>query len=221
MFLDTANLKEINKNFSLGIFKGVTTNPTLLLKEKKERFELIDAILSTGIESLFVQVVGETVEELQEDYKKIRAIHTEKEIIIKVPINVVGLEFIKEIKKNYPEQQILGTAIYSTDQGILASIAGCDYLAPYVNRMSNNDLDPYVAISQMKQFIDKRGLSTKIMAASFKNTKQVIDALMAGAHTATIPTDIADQMINKELAMNAIDVFNRHGKELEGIFPEK
>lgn len=217
MFLDTANIDEINDNLLLGIFKGVTTNPTLLLKEKKERFSQINNILATDVEVLFVQVIGETVEELIEDYNKIRNIQMDKKIVIKVPMNTIGLEFVKNIKQLYPKQLVLGTAIYSSDQGILATVVGCDYLAPYVNRMSNNNLDPYTSIAQMRKFIDNRQLPTKIMAASFKNANQVVDSLIAGAHTATIPAEIVDQMMNKELALNAIRVFNNHGQELNKL----
>lgn len=217
MFLDTASIDEINGKLPLGIFKGITTNPTILLKEKKERFSHINTILASDVELLFVQVIGETVEELKRDYVKIRSIQTDKKIAIKIPMNTEGLEFVKTIKKLYPEQIVLGTAIYSSDQGILSAVAGCDYIAPYVNRMSNNNLDPYTSIAQMRNFIDDRKLSTKIMAASFKNTNQVVDSLMAGAHTATIPAEIVDQMMNKELAINAIKVFNDHGQELNKL----
>lgn len=217
MFLDTASIDEINEKLPLGIFKGVTTNPTLLLKENKERFSHINTLLASDIELLFVQVVGETIEELKKDYITIRNIETYKKIIIKVPMNTTGLEFVKITKQSYPEQLILGTAIYSSDQGILSAIAGCDYLAPYVNRMSNNNLDPYRSITQMRKFIDDRQLTTKIMAASFKNANQVVDSLTAGAHTATIPAEIIDQMMNKELALNAIKVFNGHGQELNKL----
>ncbi|AEB30101.1 translaldolase [Carnobacterium sp. 17-4] len=217
MFLDTASIDEINEKLPLGIFKGVTTNPTLLLKENKERFSHLNTLLASDVELLFVQVIGETVEELKKDYTIIQNIQTDKEIVIKVPMDTIGLEFVKITKQNYSEQLILGTAIYSSDQGILSAVVGCDYLAPYVNRMSNNNLDPYRSITQMRKFIDNRQLPTKIMAASFKNANQVVDALIAGAHTATIPTDIVDQMMNKELAINAIKIFNSHGKELNKL----
>ena len=215
MFLDTANLEEIEKNVKLGFFKGVTTNPTLLLKEKEERFQHIDNVLERDVDLVFVQVIGDTIEEFYEDYDKICKINPSKNVGIKVPMNTIGMQFVKEIKAKSPERSILGTAIYSADQGILSSLVGCDYIAPYVNRMSNNNLDPYASISQMRQFIDDRSLKTKIMAASFKNTNQVIDALMAGAHTATIPADLVEKMVNKELAVNAINVFNEHGRELQ------
>jgi len=221
MFLDSVNIKEINENMKLGVIKGVTSNPTLLLKEGQERTDQIIRILNTDVELLFVQIVGDTLEEMKNDYETITNISTEKTIGLKVSLNSIGLEFIKKVKEKDKVQIILGTAVYSADQGILGALAGCDYLAPYVNRMSNNNLDPYRSIKQMRTFIDDRGLDTEIMGASFKNSNQVVDALIAGAHMATISNDILNQMINKELAANAIQVFNNDGDKLEDLYKKK
>lgn len=215
MFLDTVNLKEIDEGLQLGFIKGVTSNPTLLLKEGKDRFTQIERILEKNITTLFIQIVGNTIEELDEDYREIKEIKTDKEIGIKVPLNFNGLLLIKKIKTENPEQLVLGTAVYSADQGIMGSLAGCDYIAPYINRMENNNLNPNEAIYEMRKFIDDRCLTTKIMGASFKNTNQVIKALMSGAHTVTIPMDVLKKMTDKQLATSAIAVFNSHGKQLE------
>lgn len=218
MYLDSVNIEEIQVGLQLGFIKGVTSNPTLFLREGKARAEQIEQIVETDTEMLFVQLVGATVAELVADYQKIKAIPTDKKIGIKVPLNFTGLTFIHKIKEENPGQIILGTGIYSADQGIMGALAGCDYLAPYVNRMANNAIDPNHAISQMRTFIDERGLSTKIMGASFKNATQVVDALTAGAHTVTVPMDILRGLTDKQLATSAIQVFNDHGKELAEQF---
>lgn len=215
MFLDTANVEEINEGLQLGFIKGVTTNPTLLLEEGEARSEQIEKILQTDTSLFFVQLIGDTVEELMLDYQKIKEIETKKDVGVKVPLNFNGLTTIRKIKEEDPKQIVLGTGIYSADQGIMGSLAGCDYIAPYFNRMENNNLDANESIYQMRKFIDDRGLSTKIMGASFKNTNQVIHALMAGAHTVTIPGDILKGLANKQLAISGIEVFNQHGRELE------
>ncbi len=218
MFLDTANINEINQCFKTGVFKGITTNPTLLLKEKKDRFKQIDELLKTPAELLFLQLVGTTVHERYDDYKRLKAIVTDKQLGYKIPIDLVGLELIKKIKADNSSEMILGTAIYSADQAILAGLAGCDYVAPYVNRMENNNIDAYKEIEAMREFYYRRKLPCKILAASFKNTSQVIRALNAGAHTCTIPTDIFMTMINKGLATEAIKVFNEDGEKLNAVF---
>lgn len=129
----------------------------------------------------------------------------------------MGVGVISKLKKEDPDHVILGTAIYSADQAILGALAQCDYLAPYVNRMSTHGIDPYEAINKTRAFIDSRKLNAQIMGASFKNSQQVVYALTSGAHTVTIPYDIYLQMIDKEIALSAIDVFNQHGEELRGM----
>jgi TalC/MipB family fructose-6-phosphate aldolase len=217
MFLDTANINDINKYIKTGILKGVTTNPTILLKENINRFQQIENILSTNTDLLFAQLIGVTIEELYEDYEKLKKIKGCKKIAYKVPINLIGLEVVNKIKSDNPKTIVLGTAIYSADQGILAALAGCDYVAPYVNRMSNNNINPFDEISKMRSFYEDRDLDCRILAASFKNTNQIVGALEAGAHTCTIPTDIFKQMANKDLALNAIEVFNEDGQKLDEI----
>lgn len=213
MYLDTANLEEIKQAFKSGIFKGITTNPSILYKEGNPREAQIRAILKLNIPYIYVQTVGDTYEERLEDCKKICQLG--ENVGIKVPIDSIGLEVIKTIKATEPKRKILGTAIYSADQGILGALAGCDALAPYVNRMMNNDIDPFEAIKKIRQIIDDRGLKTEILSASFKNAGQVTKALLSGSHTATISYDIYLQMINKPLAAEAITVFNQHGRETE------
>ncbi len=217
MYLDTANLDEIKEAMKTGVIAGITTNPTILKKEGKPRFEQIDSIMALNPPILFVQVIGDTTEELFEDFLKIDSYAKERNysIGVKVPMSFMGLECVKKIKQANPEMVVLGTAIYSADQVILSALAGCDLVAPYVNRMYNNAIDAMGEINKMKTFIVDRGLDTEILAASFKNTNQVTEALMSGADTCTIPFDLFKQMIDKELAIGAIKVFNEHGRELE------
>lgn len=215
MFLDTVNIDEINNYLNTGVLKGVTSNPTLLLKEGKNRDEQIKEILAMDVDQLFVQVIGDSVETLWADYELIKELETDnKKIALKVSLNTEGFRFIQKIKEKDPERIVLGTAIYSADQAILGAIAGCEYLAPYVNRMENNNIDAFEVIEQSRQFIDSRELNSQIMGASFKNTNQVIHALNAGAHIVTVPPEILEKMMNKELAIDAIDVFNSDGQEL-------
>lgn len=211
MYLDTANIKEIEMALKTGVIQGVTTNPSILKKENKPRLMQIDDIIALNPKILYVQVIGYTVNELVEDFKNLMEYSQKKQynIGIKVPMSFIGLEAVRHMKNLKNDVKILGTAIYSSDQVILSSLAGCDLVAPYVNRMQNNGINPFDEINKMRKFIDSRNLNTQIIAASFKNTSQVTDALINGAHTCTIPFDILKQMMDKELAISAIDVFNK------------
>ena len=214
MFIDTNEIDAIKAFAKTGILKGVTTNPTILSKGNKSRFKQLEELLDLGFEEVFVQVLGTTADEMVADYEAIRTFDANHKLSIKVPVTQQGLEAITRIKRDDSKRVVLGTLIYSADQGVLATIAGCDYLAPYVNRMSNNNIDPLQVISHMRSFIDERSFRTKIMAASFKNANQVIDSLAAGAHTATVPPDVFESMMNKDLALKALDVFENDGRAL-------
>lgn len=121
---------------------------------------------------------------------------------------------IREIKKQDNEISVLGTAIYSADQAILAAHAGCDYIAPYIKRMERADLTPYETIKAVRGYLDREELPTKIMGASFESAEQVIKILDAGAHTVTISPEVYREMAEKQIANNAITVFNEDALSL-------
>ena len=213
LYLDTANLIELKKAFSSNILKGVTTNPTILLKENRKRDEIINEILASTTGIVFVQTVGERFDEIYEDALKIMEFKSSR-IALKIPAHLEGIEVIKRIKDEYPEVKILATAIFSVDQAILSAIAGSDFIAPYINRMENNNIDPYEVIRKTRKIYDDQGFKTKILGASFKNSNQLIDTFYAGAHTATISYELYTSMANKDLALLSIKKFNEDAYKL-------
>lgn len=215
MYLDTANVEEIKVALETGVIKGVTTNPTILKKGEKSRKEQLIDIASIGIEDIFVQVVGVDSKEMYFDFLNLEKLGQEigLKFGIKVPITFEGLKAIKSIKDHDKTVRILGTAIYTADQGIMGALAGCDMLAPYVNRMENNSVNPFDEIEKIRYVIDDKDLNTTILAASFKNSSQVVNALVSGAHDATIPMDILKSIVDKDVAIKAVEVFNQHGLE--------
>ncbi len=215
MYLDTANLEEIKSALRTGILRGVTTNPSILKKEKRARAEVLKDIVELGPKEVFAQVLGVTSEEMFEDYLKLKALGEEIgfKFSIKVPVCFEGLVAVQKIKEDDEDVVILGTAIYSSDQMIMATAAGCDMLAPYINRMQNNSIDSYEEIAKARAFIDDRGLKTEILGASFKNASQIVNCLTSGAHTCTIPYDLFVQLMNKDVSLKAIEVFDKDGKE--------
>lgn len=215
MYLDTANVEEIKVALETGVIKGVTTNPTILKKGEKSRKEQLIDIASIGIEDIFVQVVGVDSKEMYSDFLNLEKLGQEigLKFGIKVPITFEGLKAIKSIKDHDKTVRILGTAIYTADQGIMGALAGCDMLAPYVNRMENNSVNPFDEIEKIRYVIDDKDLNTTILAASFKNSSQVVNALVSGAHDATIPMDILKSIVDKDVAIKAVEVFNQHGLE--------
>lgn len=216
MYLDTANSELIKKYIDFDWVTGVTTNPTLLKTESiKKRIESIQEILEIINErQLFVQITGETVEELIKDAEKILALKDNR-IALKIAANEAGFKAIQSIKNRYPKVVILATAIFSVEQAYLAGIAGCDWIAPYVNRMENQSLDAMEVVSKIAEVYANQRIETKILGASYKNTSQVINSLLAGADDVTIPTSLIEVMMKNKLAADSIQVFNQHAAEKE------
>ena len=209
IYLDTARFDYLSERLPLGIFEGITTNPKILSKEPGNRESILEGIVKLHPKSLFVQLVGDNFSQMMEDYYNIKELENKLQFKfkMKVPITVEGIKVIKRLKSL--NEEILGTVIYGSDQAILASIAGCDYLAPYVNRMITNDIDAFLQLEQMRQFIDDHDLNTKIIAASFKRVDEVMKAYQSGAHFVTIGEDVLDQMLSKKIVFEAVSEFNR------------
>ncbi|MBA3926198.1 transaldolase family protein [Listeria rustica] len=213
MFLDTANITEIEAMLAFGWITGVTTNPTLLAKEKgRSRADISREILSILSEEqrLFIQATGETQTELYEDAQII--LSKDARIAIKIPANEIGFRVMTQLKQERPDVEILATAIFSVEQSYLAALAGCDWVAPYVNRMANQGLQPAHVIADTAQLFKQLGVPTKILGASFKNTAQITETLLAGATDVTIPTDLVTVMMQNKLAADSIHAFNLDAK---------
>ncbi|MBC2185161.1 transaldolase [Listeria sp. FSL L7-0229] len=210
MFLDTGNLEEIKKALQFPFFEGVTTNPTILLKENQPRKTHITNIPAKLV---FVQAAGLTEDEIWEDVARIQAIEPAKgtAIGLKIPAHEAGVQVIAKVRAKFPDAIILATAIFSSEQGYIAALSGADYLAPYYNRMEVSGLDAAKTIAELRYVLDLQGLEdVKIMGASFKNSRQIMQALASGADTVTISYDLFLQMMNKPLALESIEKFNEH-----------
>ncbi|EAC5900253.1 transaldolase [Listeria monocytogenes] len=210
MFLDTGNLEEIKKALQFPFFEGVTTNPTILLKENRPRKTHIGSVQAKVV---FVQAAGLTEEEIWEDVLRIQAIEPAEGTVIglKIPAHEAGIKVIAKVRANFPNEIILATAIFSLEQGYIAALSGADYLAPYYNRMEVSGLDAAKTIEELRYVLDLQGLEdVKIMGASFKNSRQIMQALASGADTVTIGYDLFLQMMNKPLALESIEKFNEH-----------
>lgn len=205
--LDTANVEEIKKYCSFYEITGVTTNPTILAREKKPFFPLFEEIKGIiGDKQLHVQVTGDTWEDMIKEAECIIE-KIGKDTYVKVPSNEQGIKAMKELKKG--GIRVTATAIYSTQQAMLAAVAGADYVAPYFNRMNNLNVDSKQVIADIAHLYELHNKDTKILAASFKNTQQIMDSLMAGAHAVTVSGELLSDMLTNPLIYGAVDGFHK------------
>ncbi|MDN6161851.1 MAG: fructose-6-phosphate aldolase, partial [Atopostipes sp.] len=192
LILDTANIEKIEDYLRYLPVHGVTTNPSILSKEKNlnpiKQLNKIRELIGKD-RSLHVQVVATDFGGIMKDAHKIID-SIDEEIYIKIPVTKEGLKAMKVLKEE--GMNITATTVYSKVQAFLAMDLEVDYIAPYVNRMKNLELNPNDLIQSLSNQIEKNNRSTKILGASFKNSRQVIRSIELGAHFVTVSTEIID-----------------------------
>lgn len=213
---DSANLAELEKYVEIFPITGVTSNPSILKAEGKiELFSHLKKIRKIiGInKTLHVQVIAEDFEGILKEADKILK-NVDDKVYIKVPTTEEGLKAIRTIKSR--GIGVTATAIYTKIQGFMAIAAGADFIAPYYNRMENLDIDSGATIAALRQMIDENGISTKILAASFKNIAQVNAALIAGAHTVTVQPLLLHEAFGIAAIKKAVDDFHTDWVKTQG-----
>ncbi len=205
-FIDTANLDEIREAASLGILDGVTTNPSLMAKEAgkgktfeqilKEICELVDGPISAEAVSL-------DYEGIVREGRKLSKIH--KNIVVKVPVTKEGLKAVKTLEEEGIRTNV--TLVFSPSQGLMAAKAGASFVSPFVGRL--DDISHY-GMDLVRQLVDifmNYGLETEIIVASIRNPLHVVEAAQMGAHIATIPFKVINQLVKHPLTDIGIERF--------------
>lgn len=214
--IDSANLDDIANYGSWFPYCGITCNPTIIRKEGRIDFfshlEKIKTLIGEK-KQLHVQVVSATsdgmIKEAHRLAEKIGA-----DVYVKIPVTEEGLQAIRILKKE--NFNITATAIYSAIQGFLAIGCGADYLAPYYNRIESNNGDPEQVIGSFYKMIAKENSRTKILAASFKNSAQVVKAILAGAHAVTLSSELLKTLITSPVIDDAVQNFQNDWKSIFG-----
>jgi len=204
--LDSANLKELEYGMMYYPVDGVTTNPSILKADLPfDYFTHLKAIKTLcGERTFHVQLASLMCEDMLKEAETIWA-ELGKDVYLKIPMTEEGVKATKEVKAR--GGKVTATAIYYTFQGVMAIHAGADYLAPYCNRMENNDIDFVQTIEELRTLIDRDGYNAKILAASFKNVKQVTAAIAAGAHCVTVQPALLKTAMHSALVSDAVEAF--------------
>ncbi|KKI92369.1 transaldolase [Bacillus sp. SA1-12] len=195
LVIDSANSNAINELHEYLPIDGVTTNPSIIVKEKKEFLPLLKDIRNViGEEKeLFVQTISEKAEDIREEAHYIcHAISGN--LLVKVPVTIEGIKAIKMLKKD--GIRTLATTIYTPMSALLAAKAGADYVAPYVNRIDNLTGNGVKVVSDIIQLFSSHNLSCQVLAASFKNVQQLHGVFLSGTHGITASPELIKEMLN-------------------------
>lgn len=217
LYLDSADLGQIARfNACLPVY-GITTNPSILAKAGCGLSELLPQVAAIlGKQArIHVQVVSESADAMLNEALHLRDLPYD--IVVKVPATETGLAAIKQMKaRGIP---VLATAIYSVQQGFLAALCGADYLAPYVNRIDMLGANGVGVVADLQNLLDRHRLASKLLPASFKNTRQVLEVLQTGAASITLPVDIVSELFAHPAVRPAVEVFNRDWRDAFGTTP--
>ncbi len=214
LYLDTANVAEVERLSRIFPISGVTTNPSIVAASKESIWEVLPrlqkALGDNGI--LFAQTMSRDASGMVEEARRLS--HTLPDIVVKIPVTSEGLAAIKQLKKE--GITTLGTAVYSAAQGLMAALAGAKYIAPYVNRIDAQGGDGIRTVQELQTLLELHAPSSKVLAASFKTPRQALDCLLTGCEAITLPLDVAQQMLNTPAVESAIEKFEQDWKNAFG-----
>ena len=205
LFLDTAEVKDIEERVSTGLISGVTTNPTLIRKSGRDPWKVYNDIIELGVTDLSIEVYGKDAKQLVENgvaaHKNYGNVAT-----IKVPCTPDGLKACRYLSNI--DIRVNVTLIFSVSQAILASIAGATYVSPFIGRLDDNSLTGLSLIADIGDLYKKQEIKTQILAASVRDVQSVGKAFELGANICTIPPKVFDGMSDHVLTDVGLAKFN-------------
>lgn len=202
-FVDTANMVEIQKAYSLGLLAGVTTNPSLVAKEGADFHERLGEITQVVSGSVSAEVIAEDAEGMIAEGKELAAIAPN--ITVKVPMTLEGLKAVKTFSDLNIKTNV--TLIFNANQALLAARAGASYVSPFLGRLDDIGHDGMDLIAAIAEIFDRHRIGAEIIAASIRHPLHVQQAALNGAHIATIPYKVLEQLVKHPLTDQGIEKF--------------
>jgi len=210
-FIDTANVKEIREAASFGVVDGVTTNPSLIAKEGRDFKQVIAEICEIVDGPISAEAVSLEADKMVVEGMELAKIH--KNIVVKLPMTKDGLKATKVLADQGIRVNM--TLIFSASQALLAAKVGAAYVSPFVGRLDDISHYGMDLVEQVVTIFDNYGYPTEVIVASVRNPLHVVDAALVGAHIATIPFNVLDQLIRHPLTDIGIEKFLSDWKKLE------
>jgi len=202
-FLDTANLEELKKGAAWGIVDGVTTNPTLIAKEGVPIEDQVRKICDIIDGDVSAEVVSTQSKEMIEEGRRLSKIH--KNIVVKIPLIPEGIVAVSALAKEGIRVNV--TLCFNAAQALLAAKAGAYIISPFIGRIDDIGWPGMDLIDEIVTIYANYGYKTQVLAASIRGPLHVIDAAKAGAHIATMPFKVLDQLFHHPLTDKGLEQF--------------
>ena len=214
LFIDTANIEEIQKANDLGVICGVTTNPSLIAKEGRDFKEVIKEIteIVDGPISGEVKATTTQAEDMVIEAREIAKIH--KNMVVKIPMCEEGLKAVKILSQEGISTNV--TLVFSATQALLAAIAGATYVSPFLGRLDDISASGIDLVADIMQIFNQYGFETEVICASIRHFIHVIECARLGADIATVPYQIIMQMIQHPLTDIGVEKFIKDYQKVFG-----
>ncbi|MBL7901978.1 MAG: CBS domain-containing protein [Bacteroidia bacterium] len=206
LYLDSANMKEIEEGFKLGFLNGLTTTPTFMQKEGITDIDGTIVKLSKMVPVLQIEALGNSAEEILAEAERQLALGLDpKKTVFKIPVSLEGVRACKMLRnKNYLVNVHL---VYTLQQAYMAMQAGASYVCPLVGRLQDQGHDALTLVQQCVDAVDLYEYDTKIMFSSVRNVEHVRNAINIGVHTITVPLKVMKQLTENNFTTVGTDQF--------------
>jgi transaldolase len=212
-FIDTANVQEIREAASMGLLDGVTTNPSLIAKEKKDFRKLLEEICAIVDGPISAEVIALDYDGMMKEARELVQIH--KNIVVKIPLIKDGLKAVKALSGEGIRSNV--TLCFSATQALMAAKAGAYFISPFIGRLDDIGQNGMDLIGQIVTIYQNYGFGTEVLVASVRHPMHVVDAALIGADICTMPFKVIDQLIKHPLTDIGIERFLDDWKNMQGI----
>src|SRR5438874_977476 len=195
IFLDTASLSEIKEGVALGVVDGVTTNPSLIAKEKRPFRPLIEEICSIVPGDVSLEVIATDFNGMVKEAKELAQVAPNA--VVKCPLTKDGLKAVKHLSSE--GIRVNQTLCFSATQALLSAKAGATYISPFLGRLDDIAAVGMDLVRDICEIYRVYGFKTQVLAASIRNPLHVVDAAKAGAHVATMPFSVLEMLMKHPL----------------------
>jgi transaldolase len=214
LFLDTANLDELRRGVALGVVDGVTTNPTLVAKEKRpfrEHILEICEIFKDGVVN--AEVVSTDTEGILREAREVASWHPN--IVVKIPMVPDGVRALSILSKEGIRVNV--TLVFSAPQALLVAKAGAYFVSPFLGRLDDIGQDGLKLLQEILEIYRAYNFSTQVLAASLRHPMHVVEAAKMGSHIGTMPYKVFEQLFHHPLTDKGLAGFLSDWEKARGV----
>lgn len=211
LFIDTANVEEITEALSWGIVDGVTTNPSLVAKERRTYREILQEICRLTSGPISAEVIATDSAGMEREGRELASIA--ENIVVKLPSTLEGIQVCSRFAEEGIATNV--TLCFSSAQALLAAKAGATYVSPFVGRLDDIGHDGMAVVQEIVDIYQNYELPTQVLVASVRHVRHVVQAALIGADVATVPFKVLKQLYQHPLTDAGLQRFlaDYHGQQ--------